>query len=116
MKKSIFNPYNSGRPREINVSQRGTSQIPAKRGEYRILKKDTKEVVYIGITNNLRRRATQHIQTGKLSTSDNCIFAFKTADGRASWRTICKHEINKIKQHSPALNQRNGGAGRPPVL
>lgn len=104
--------YKSGRPKEIHPLDSGLSAIPSKKGEYRIMPKDSKKPVYVGVTNNLRRRAREQINAGKIS-EQNPIFAFKVADGRASQSKINDHERRKIKQHDPELNMRGGGAGRP---
>lgn len=104
--------YKPGRPKEVRPLDEGLSEIPAKKGEYRIIGTSSKKPVYVGVTNNLRRRAKEHLETGKLS-EQNPIFAFKVADGRASQSRINDHEREKIKQHKPELNKRGGGAGRP---
>lgn len=107
-----MNIYKSGRPIEVkpfNPSQ--YKSVPNKKGEYRILNSDRK-ILYIGQTNNLKRRMYEHIRSGKLN-EQNGIFAYKTADGRASRSTLANHERIKIKKHNPLYNQRAGGAGRP---
>lgn len=104
--------YKSGRPTEFNpFENKDHSKIPESKGEYRILNKN-KEVKYIGYTNQLRRRMHEHMRTGKLG-GENSIFAYKIADGRASRERLAQHETIKIKKHSPELNKRAGGAGRP---
>ena len=104
--------YKPGRPREFDAfNSTNYAQVPASKGEYRIIGKD-REVKYVGYTNNLRRRMREHMRTGKLS-GDNNIFAYKTADGRASRDSLARHEAKKIKKHDPVLNKRAGGAGRP---
>lgn len=105
--------YKSGRPTEVSpLSPSNTRKVPAAKGEYRILNSKTRTPVYIGVSNNLNRRMHEHIRSSKLG-GDNTIFAYKTADGRASQSRINNHERAKIDQHKPMLNQRAGGAGRP---
>lgn len=105
--------YKSGRPTEVHPLNSGnTRKVPNSKGEYRILHSKTKAPVYIGVSNNLNRRMHEHIRSGKLG-GENTIFAYKTADGRASQSRINDHERAKIDQHKPFLNQRAGGAGRP---
>ncbi len=105
--------YKPGRPTEVKpLDPNNSRKVPSAKGEYRILNSVTKEPVYIGVSNDLNRRMHQHIRSGKLS-GDNSIFAYKTADGRASQSRINDHERAKIEQHKPSLNQRAGGAGRP---
>ena len=104
--------YKSGRPTEFRpFSDKEQKNVPAKSGEYRILDSE-KNVKYVGYSCNLKRRMKQHIKTGKLNEK-NCIFAFKCADGRASRSSLAEHERKKIKKHTPSLNKRAGGAGRP---
>ncbi len=105
--------YKSGRPTEISpLDPSNKRRVPSVKGEYRILNSKTKMPVYIGVSNNLSRRMREHIKSGKIS-GDNSIFAYKTADGRASQSRINDHERAKINQHKPSLNKRAGGAGRP---
>lgn len=105
--------YKPGRPTEVHpLDPNETRSIPKAKGEYRIINGDTREVMYVGVTNNLSRREREHERTGKIN-SDNSIFAYKVADGRASQSRINDHERAKIEQHNPPLNQRAGGAGRP---
>ncbi len=107
-----MNLYKPGRPKEVHPLDGEKNKIPPKKGEYRIMGKDNKKPVYVGVTNNLRRRAGEHMNSGKLN-DEHPVFAFKIADGRASQSRINDHERAKIKQHKPTLNKRGGGAGRP---
>lgn len=105
--------YKSGRPTEVSpLDSKNTNKVPSAKGEYRILNSKTKTPVYIGVTKDLNRRMHEHIRSGKIG-GDNSIFAYKTADGRASQSRINDHERAKIEQHKPLLNKRAGGAGRP---
>ena len=104
--------YKSGRPTEFNpFTNKDHSKVPEAKGEYRILGQN-KEIMYIGYTNQLKRRMHEHMRSGKLG-GENSIFAYKVADGRASRERLARHEAAKIKKHSPELNKRAGGAGRP---
>jgi len=104
--------YKSGRPKEVHpLDPNETRVIPKAKGEYRILHGETKEVMYLGVTCDLHRREREHERTGKIN-DENCIFAYKVADGRASQDRINDHERAKINKHDPPLNQRAGGAGR----
>ena len=103
--------YKPGRPKEYHPLESSMEKLPSAKGEYRILNNE-RDVVYIGVTNKFNRRIKEHIRTGKIC-SENPIVAFQPADGRASQSRINDHERQKIKQHSPKLNQRGGGAGRP---
>ncbi len=103
--------YKSGRAKELHPLTDTTQRPPKAKGEYRILDSNTKKPVYIGVSNNLDRRMKEHIRSGKIN-EQNSIFAYKKADGRASQERLNNHEREKIKKHSPELNQRAGGAGR----
>jgi hypothetical protein len=104
--------YKPGRARELHPLTDRSQRPPKSKGEYRILDGTTKKPVYIGVTKNLDRRMHEHMKTGKINES-NSIFAYKTADGRASQQRLNDHERAKIEKHDPELNQRAGGAGRP---
>jgi predicted GIY-YIG superfamily endonuclease len=85
-------------------------QPPALPGEYRICRDN--EILYIGETNNLRRRINEHRQSGKLPADDDSYVRFMVADKRSSSRTRRMHEQQKIEQHKPSLNKSAGGEGR----
>ena len=105
--------YKPGRPTEYHPLDKNDTKAPPKaKGEYRILDSETKSIKYIGVTNDLDRRMKEHIRSGKIN-EENDIFAYKTADGRASQTRLNDHERKKINKHDPELNQRAGGAGRP---
>lgn len=109
--------YKQGRPKKFDPYSGGGSLPPAKAGEYRIRAKDEHDgaVVYIGETDNIRRRINEHMRRGKLKDAapGSCVVEYKEADGRSTSRTRREHERRKIAQHSPALNLSRGGEGRP---
>ncbi len=105
--------YKPGRPTEVHpLDPNETRTVPKAKGEYRIINGNTREVMYVGVSNNLNRRIREHKLTGKIN-SENNVVAYKVADGRASQSRINDHERAKIEQHEPPLNKRAGGAGRP---
>lgn len=57
--------YKAGRPQKYNPSTGQGNKPPSKPGEYRI-RDDEGNIVYIGETNDLRRRMNEHLKTGKL--------------------------------------------------
>ena len=101
--------YKPGRMAETHAGGGGSKAPPPAAGEYRILDSD-RNVTYIGETNNLYRRMGEHRRTGKFH--NGCRFAWQTADGRSTSHTRRKHECEKIKKHSPAMNKSRGGEGR----
>ena len=105
--------YKPGRPCKYNPTTGEGSKPPKAPGEYRI--RDDKGILtYIGETNDLNRRLYQHTHGGKMSDGQNTggTFEWKKADGRSSSVTRRVHEIKKIAQHQPTLNQSRGGEGR----
>ncbi len=57
--------YRPGRPQKYNPSTKKGHMPPSAPGEYRI-RDDAGNIVYVGETNNLKRRMQEHIRTGKL--------------------------------------------------
>ena len=96
--------YKPGRP--------STKEPPCSAGEYRFINKNTKEIDYLGETNNLKRRMREHERSNKPISRDTHHFAWKEADGRFSAEKRRDHERRKIKEKKPPLNIRSGGGGR----
>lgn len=105
--------YKAGRPHKYNPTTKKGDAPPSKEGEYRI-RNAKGTIVYIGETNNLKRRMNEHIRSGKLpcGEGENSTFEYQLADRRSSSSTRREHERQKIEQHSPALNRSGGGEGR----
>lgn len=107
--ETLKSTYKPGRPyRHRPHEDEGTSP-PTSPGEYRIRDEEGK-VVYVGETNDLRRRQREHIRTGKLKPGET--FDYKVADGRSTSTTRREHEREKIKTHQPERNKSGGGEGR----
>ena len=96
--------YKKGRPSK--------QETPEKPGEYRWRNKETGGIDYLGETNNLKRRMTEHERSAKPVNRDTHDFELKQADGRFSVDKRRDHEREKIEQHNPPLNKRAGGGGR----
>lgn len=105
--------YKPGRPSKYNPSSGTGKKPPSKPGEYRV-RDGSGNITYIGETNNLARRTSEHIRSGKLPTGNGCksTIEYKLADGRSTSRTRREHEQQKIAQHQPLLNKSRGGEGR----
>ncbi len=106
--------YKPGRPAKYNPTTGMGNKPPSVAGEYRI--RDTVgNITYIGETNNLSRRANEHIRSGKLSVGRGCesTIEYMVADGRSTSRTRRQHEQNSIAKYNPLLNKSKGGEGRP---
>lgn len=102
--------YRTGRPKKYNPYTEAGHMPPHLPGEYRLRNQDA-AIMYIGETNDLRRRMREHMRSGKLQSGYT--IEFQVADGRSSSRTRRTHEQAKIAQHAPALNRSRGGEGRP---
>ncbi len=100
--------YNRGRPRKVNYEK--PADIPNKPGEYRIRDKATRSPLYIGETNDLRRRAKEHKKTGKFGPGTYLEYMVANTSTSEERR---RHEQQSIKKHSPRLNKSRGGEGRP---
>lgn len=104
--------YGPGRPIKYNPGTGSGVKPPAKPGEYRI-RNGLGILIYIGETNDLRRRMWEHIRSGKLKAGIlGHTFEYQIADGRSSSRTRRVHEREKIRQHKPRGNKSGGGEGR----
>ena len=101
--------YKRGRPHMFCPDRQPMSDLPHKPGEYRILD-DKGIVLYVGETNDIARRASEHKRTGKLCSGRR--LTYQLADGRSTSVTRRIHERAKIKQHKPRLNKSGGGEGR----
>jgi excinuclease UvrABC nuclease subunit len=97
--------YRPGRPLKCDP--------PCAPGEYRFRNRKTGKIDYIGETNNLKRRKSEHKRSEKCISSRTHDFEYKLADGRSTSNSRREHEKNKIEQYSPRHNERSGGAGRP---
>lgn len=107
---TFMSTYKPGRPTKYNPSTGKGVAPPRKPGEYRI-RDGSGTIVYIGETNNLARRTSEHLRSGKLAR-DGSTIECKVADGRSTSATRRVHEKSKIKQHNPSLNKSRGGEGR----
>lgn len=95
--------YKPGRP--------SRQQPPKAPGEYRIIDKESGEKEYIGETNDLRRRKSEHQRAGKFNPESQYL-EWQQADGRSTSGTRREHEKKKVDHHSPPGNKRRGGGGR----
>lgn len=105
--------YKPGRPNKYNPTTESGIKPPAKPGEYR-MRDGSGRITYIGETNNLARRTSEHIRSGKLPVGDGGgTLEYKVADGRSTSNTRRQHEQASIEKHQPLLNKSKGGEGRP---
>lgn len=106
--------YKAGHPYKYNPSTGVGQKPPAKPGEFR-MRDVSGAITYIGETNNLARRTSELIRSGKLPVGPTCSDAieYMVADGRSTSRTRREHEQHSIAKHTPPLNKTKGGEGRP---
>ncbi|MBQ8622094.1 MAG: GIY-YIG nuclease family protein [Oscillospiraceae bacterium] len=104
--------YKPGRPAKFNPTTGAGTKPPSKPGEYRI--RDSKgTLLYIGETNDIRRRMGEHIRSGKLTTgASGDTIEYKIASPYSTSQSRRAHEQQKIAQHNPPLNKSIGGEGR----
>lgn len=106
--------YAPGRGREYDYLD--VDQIPREMGTYRVLQKvdSGRNIVYIGISVNLRRRIKEHQRTENFKPDE--IVAIKIANSGTTYEELCEHERKKIEIHNPIRNRKGGGGGRRPEL
>ena len=85
---------------------------PGAPGAYRWIDIATGLIVYIGETNNLARRASEHERSDSCISSTTHQLEWKQANPNSTSKERRKHESRKISQHNPSLNKRSGGGGR----
>jgi hypothetical protein len=100
-----------GRMRETDLFNGRDSPLPNGPGIYHHVNKATREVDYVGQTNNLRVRQQQHASSGKLDSETHFV-RFATAKETATKDDLCQTEIAHIARHSPPGNTTKGGNGR----
>jgi hypothetical protein len=107
-KRSALPP---GRMNETDVVKGTGSPLPQSPGIYRHVDKKTREVVYVGQTDNLRRRQQEHVRSGRLNT-DQQFVRYREAKETASKTDLCRTEAEHILRHNPSGNKTRGGNGR----
>jgi excinuclease UvrABC nuclease subunit len=84
------------------------STLPNKPGIYHY-KTQQGNYKYIGVTNNLNRRAKEHKTDGKLKSYN--IISYKVCKKNISSKQLAETEKNHIAKHKPRLNKTGGGNG-----
>lgn len=102
-------PYSRGAPRRSDSYQ----STPSERGEYRIIENDTKNIKYIGVAVNLKRRHYEHTRAGLFVEGFDHI-RYLIADSEADHEEVYSHERRSISRHGPQHNRCAGGNGRRP--
>jgi len=110
--------YKDGRYKELDPFEKSeVKEIPDKIGTYRVLVKSgpdsLREILYIGVSNNLKRRIKEHVKLGK-KIKDGEIVSYKVAKSGIDYDEVYEHEKEKIKKHKPERNKSKGGEGRKP--
>jgi hypothetical protein len=86
-------------------------RIPREPGAYRHIDKETKTVVYVGQSNDLRVRQQQHARAGRLDTARHVV-QYAVARPDATKDDLCRTEQCHIARHNPTGNKTKGGNGR----
>lgn len=105
------NPYERGRGKEYPYEN--INEIPSEMGTYRF--KNNNQIMYIGISNDLRRRVMQHKRAGKKFFPGEKV-SIQIAKSNATYSQVRRHEELKVRKHKPERNERGGGGGREPNL
>jgi len=101
----------SGRMRETDKIKGPNSSIPTSPGAYRHRNKSTGKVVYVGQTNNLRKRQQEHVRDGKLDTNKQYV-QYGVAKRTVTKGHLRETEVVHIARHKPSGNTTKGGNGR----
>lgn len=99
-----------GRMCETDQTQGRKSPLPAKPGLYRHIDKDSGKVLYVGQTDNLRKRQQEHVRGGRLTSKQYVQYA--VAKPMATKDGLCDTEKAHIGRHKPSGNTTKGGNGR----
>ena len=106
-------PFGRGKP-NIWKEEDGLSALPKSCGAYRFIHREDKSVVdYIGITNNLYNRMSNHRTTNKQYDPNTHLVHYQTCHPN-EWQALMQWEKQKISQHEPHLCKYVGGNGRVP--
>ena len=100
-----------GRMEKTNVIKGPECHIPRGPGAYRHIDKETKEVLYVGQSNDLRVRQQQHARAGRHDTTKHDV-QYASARPDATKDDLCRTEQCHIARHKPTGNKTKGGNGR----
>jgi hypothetical protein len=92
-----------------------TAGLPEDPALYRIVGRSKVEILYVGETNNLRRRIAEHISVKKMLPRSHVVH-YMLAGPAATWKDRRLVEKVHIGRHDPRLNGTAGGEGRCPLL
>ncbi|WP_158301768.1 GIY-YIG nuclease family protein [Paenibacillus mesophilus] len=106
-----FSALPPGRMREATIVKGDFCDIPESPGIYRHRNKSDSRIVYVGQTDNLRRRQQQHVSSGKLIL-DTMYIQYAVIKPEATKDDMLNTEKDHIKRHSPEGNKTKGGNGR----
>lgn len=103
--------FNKGRMnRHDAISEKGSKPSNVA-GLYYIRDKD-KQVQYVGLTNDLKRREKEHIKSGKIN-KERPFFDFHIPKSGTTYDDLRYEEKRKIAKYNPPLNKTSGREGRP---
>lgn len=83
--------------------------LPETPAIYRHVDNTTGEIVYTGVTNNLRRRQKEHRRSGNINNMD---IYYSKAKPNSTLEDLYITEKAHIKRHKPSKNKHKGGNGR----
>jgi len=112
--KGIFKSSDSKNSNGFPPGRPSRKDPPKERGWYRFTDMKTGEKKYVGITDDLSRRKSEHTRSGKFDSSTS-IFEHKVVEKSTPYSALRSKEIAKINKYGgPSLNRNKGGGGRTP--
>jgi len=96
-----------GRPPEYNPYE---ERLPEQIGVYRV-KDQSGQVQYVGSSNNVNRRISEHKRSGTIVEGD--IVSVTKFHGNTGQNTVGEYEKKEIKRLNPKQNEHPGAPGRP---
>jgi len=97
--------------RETTSVKGSECNVPSEPGVYRFVNRTTGEIIYIGQTENLRKRLQQHASHGILDLI-TCKVQYGVARQDATRDDLLFAERTHIERHQPHKNKYGGGNGR----
>jgi excinuclease UvrABC nuclease subunit len=109
-----MNAIRPGRPRVFDPKIQTIAALPGKPAIYRIVSRNNRKILYVGETNNLKRRIVEHTSVGKVPARLRTVH-YMLASPAATYKDRRLVEKMHIERHNPRLNGSAGGEGRSPV-
>ena len=106
--KSAIGP---GRMKETDIIKGKDSPLNKEPSIYRFIDKETREINYVGQTNNIKRRTQEHTRNGEFNPNSQVV-AFSNIKDSVNTDNLLHTEKKHISKHHPTDNKYIGGNGR----